>query len=194
MNEGKLLSAVSSGPLARELADWLHDIRSGWTKPLREPLPALERLFWACGGSTTWLFGFMLVISTRDTRFVNFIFADLIYAYCILALVALYSFWFGYLVAFSPRKVGPVRLFLDGLLLPTATVSIIAIATEQVVQIPADSPTSSQSQETFPESEGVSSEQSAAPSAADPEEAGGDSPALPQESENEETGSGETPN
>lgn len=146
------------------------------------------------GGSITWLLGFMLVLSTRDPRFVNFIFANVISVSCVLVLVGLFSLMFGWLVAFSHRKVGPVRLFLDGLLLPTATVSIIAIATEQVVQIPADSPTSSQSQETFPESEGVGSEQSAAPSAADPEEASGDSPALQQESENEETGSGETPN
>ena len=54
----------------------------------------------------------------------------------VLVVIGVFSLWFGWLVAFSERKAGPVRLFLDGLLLPTVTVSIIAFAMEQIVQIP----------------------------------------------------------
>lgn len=57
--------------------------------------------------------------------------------------MSFFSLWFGWLVASSERKAGPVRLFLDGLLLPTVTVSIIAFAMGRIVQIPGDSSQSS---------------------------------------------------
>lgn len=58
----------------------------------------------------------------------------------VLGVMTFFSFWFGFLVAFSRRKASPVRLFLDGLLLPTVTVSIIAFAMERIVRIPEDLP------------------------------------------------------
>lgn len=54
----------------------------------------------------------------------------------VLGVMSFFSLWFGWLVAFSERKAGPVRLFLDGLLLPTATVSIIAFAMKWIMRIP----------------------------------------------------------
>lgn len=111
-----------------------------------------------------------------------------------LGTMSFYSLWFGSLVAFSERKAGPVRLFLDGLLLPTVTVSIIAFAMGRIVQMPPDLPASSQSRGITlgPGNEGAG--RSADTSAPDPEEAGGESQVLPRESENEEAGSSEPPN
>ena len=173
--------ATSSGPIARELAKWLCEIRSRRTVP--EQLDVKQKRFWAFGGSITWMFGFVLVLSTREPRFLNFIFANLISVSFTLTLVVLYSLWFGWLLASSNRKVSRVRLFLDGLLLPTATVTIISIATGRVVQIPAELPVSQGI--TFPENEEAGSE---AP------EAGGESLGSPQESDNEEAGNNAPPN
>lgn len=125
-------SAISSGPIAEELAEWLRAIRLGWTASVPGPMSIRLRRFYACAGSFTWLVGFVLVVSTRDPRFVNFIFADMIYVSCMLALLGLFSLWFGWLVAFADRKAGPVRLFLDGLILPAATVSIIGFSVGRV--------------------------------------------------------------
>lgn len=185
--------ATSSGPIAQELAKWLCEIRSRRTVP--EQLEVEQKRFWAFGGSITWMFGFVLVLSTREPRFLNFIFANLISVSFTLALVVLYSLWFGWLLASSNRKVSRVRLFLDGLLLPTATVTIISIATGRVVQVPLNqsSPVTLPANTSAPAPAETGSEQPENPSAADPE-ASGQSPALPQEPENEEIGSDETLN
>ena len=136
MTDGKPTpTATSSGPIAQEIAKWLRDIRKGWTQSLDNPASpnALSRpLRWVYGasGSFTWSFGLALVVMARDPRFINPIFT---YDPVTLILAGLiFSVWFGWLIAFVNRKCGPIRLFLDGLLLPTATVTIIALSVGRI--------------------------------------------------------------
>lgn len=139
MTDGKPAPAApSSGPIAQEIAKWLRDIRKGWTQSLDDSPPppspnALSRpLRWVYGasGSFTWLFGLALVVMARDPRFVNPIFT---YEPVTLILTGLiFSAWFGWLIAFVNRKCGPIRLFLDGLLLPTATATIIGLSVGRI--------------------------------------------------------------
>lgn len=121
-------SAASRGPIAKELAEWLRASRSGWTESVPEPLSIGWRRLYACAGSFTWLVGFVLVIFLRDSTFFNFVFGDLIPVSFMLTVLVSFSIWFGWIVAFAKRPFGPVRLFLNGLLLPTATVSIIGFS------------------------------------------------------------------
>lgn len=128
-------TATSSDPIAQEIAEWLRDTRKGWTQSLDEPLSLELRRFFAFAGSFTWLAGFILVLLARNPRLVDFISADVIpvaYVACAFTLLCLIVLWFGWLVAFTKRKCGPVRLFLDGLLLPAATVTIIALSVGRI--------------------------------------------------------------
>ena len=146
MTDGKPAPAATpSGPIAREFAEWLRAIRKGWTQSVDEPLSCRWRRFYAIAGSSTWLVGFMLVLSARDPRFVNFISANVISVTCAFILLGLTSLWFGWLVAFAERRSGPVRLFLDGLLLPAATVTIIGLSVGQISPVREERRASSES-------------------------------------------------
>ena len=139
MTDGKPApAATSSGPIAQEIAKWLRDIRKGWTQSLDASPPppspnALSRpLRWVYGtsGSLTWLVSFTLILMARDSGFVNLI---LSYGLTELILTGLIiSAWFGWLIAFVDRKCGPVRLFVDGLLLPAVAVTIIGLSVTRI--------------------------------------------------------------
>ena len=147
-------------PIAREFAKWLRKIRSGWTASNPEPLPFPLRRFYASVGSFTWMIGFVFAVTGNPTLANIHSVGVTLDVFGVLGVMSVVSLWFGWLVAFSDRKASPVRLFLDGLLLPTATVSIIAFAMGRIVQIPDDS---SQSPGiTFP-SEGAAEESGETP-------------------------------
>ena len=149
MTDGKPAPAApSSGPIAREFAEWLRAIQKGWTQSVDEPLSCGWRRFYAITGSSIWAFGFMLTLS-EDPRAMNFNIGRLTYNYYSLMLLA--SIWFGYLVAYAERRSGPVRLFLDGLLLPAATVTIIGLSMGQIQSVREESRASNESQDTLRE-------------------------------------------
>ena len=184
MTEGKPSpSTVSSDPITKELAEWLHAIWLDWTESVPEPLPIGWRLFYAVGGSFTWLVGLGLV-TVVDPRFVNFVFADPTSVSFTLALLALCSLWFGWLVAFAKRPFGPVRLFLNGLLLPAATVSIIGFSVGRLPTSPAQSPPV-----TLDSESSVSAQSPPVTLDSEGEEVDNASPELPGEPEGEEAGS-----
>ena len=185
-------AAPAAGPIAEELAQWLSDIRSAWTGSLPYPLLPGLRKFYAFAGSFTWLVGFVLVLSARDPRFLNFIFGNLVYISCVFVLLVLFSLWFGWLVAFTKRKCGPIRLFLDGLLLPAATVSIIGFSAERVLLIPTEPAQSPVRLE--PETElQASTQPSSVTLEAETEEANSELPELTGEPEAEERPVGSEP-
>ena len=188
MTDGKLPpSAASSGPIAEELAKWLRAIRSGWTASVPEPFSIGWRRLYACAGSFTWLVGFGLDV-IRNLLSVNLFFIGAISVLYTLSLLVLLSLWFGWLVAFADRKVGPIRLFLDGLLLPAATVSIIGFSVGRI-------PTSAEPAQSSSVVQGAGSGTSGVdqsppvrfPSADEGADSGTSGP--PGEAEGEETGS-----
>lgn len=157
MTDGKPTpAATSSGPIAREIAEWLRAVRKGWTQSVDEPLSRGWRRFYAIAGSFVWTLGFALVLSD-DPRVMNFTVARMTYDPSSLMLI--FSAWFGYLVAYAERRSGPVRLFLDGLLLPAATVTIIGLSMGQIQSVREASRASSESQQdTLPDEPQESSE------------------------------------
>lgn len=155
MTDDRPPSAAFSGSIAREIAEWLYAIRKGWTASIDCPLPVESRRFYARTGTFTWTGGFVLALyinppedHIRNLYNVGALLdasSNLLDASIILGVLILFSLWLSHLIALSNRKVGPIRLFLDGLLLSTVTVSIIGFAIERIVQNPEDSPASSQS-------------------------------------------------
>lgn len=138
--------ATSSGPIAREIAEWLHAIRNGWTQSVDEPLSCGWRRFYGFAGSSIWAFGFMLVLS-RDPRFSNFTVLGVPPEPSLLIVTGLVlSAWVGWLIAYTKRNVGPIRLFLDGLLLPAAIATIIGLSARQIQSVREEPRASSESQ------------------------------------------------
>lgn len=160
MTDVKLPSAAFRGPIAQEIANWLCEIRSRRTESAPKLLCIKSRLLYASVGSFTWMIGFVFAVTGNPTLANIYSVGVTLDVFGVLGVMSVVSLWFGWLVAFSDRKASPVRLFLDGLLLPTATVSIIAFAMGRIVQIPDDS---SQSPGiTFP-SEGAAEESGETP-------------------------------
>lgn len=138
-------TATSSGPIAREIAEWLRAVRKGWTQSVDEPLSCGWRRFYAFAGSSVWAFGFVLALALpRDpaTRLIDFI-PDATRDY--YSYLLFLSAWFAYLVAFAERRAGPVRLFLDGLLLPAATATIIGFSVGKIQSVREEPRASSES-------------------------------------------------
>ena len=143
MTDGKPAPAApSSGPIAREFAEWLRAIRKGWTQSVDEPLSCGWRRFYAFAGSFVWTLGFMLALSA-DLLVTNLTSVRATYAPSSLLLII--PAWFAYLVAFAERRAGPVRLFLDGLLLPAATATIIGFSVGKIQSVREEPRASSES-------------------------------------------------
>lgn len=134
---------AASGAIAQEVAEWLKTLRQGWTEPLPEPLEHWVRFFIAGMGTFTWLLGVLLFAAVSEPRFANFVFvgvASNAVLVVLTVLVPMATLVFGWLIAFKPRRSGPVRLFLDGLLLPAATLTIIALSMGRMPSAPPESP------------------------------------------------------
>ena len=133
---------TGSGNITQELAKWLESIRKGWTQPIEKPLRPWVRIGIAGAGTFTWLIGIVMFAAVTEPRFANFVFASVVSDAVFLVLsviVPLVSLWFGSLIAYVPRPSGPIRLFLEGLLLPAATLAIIALSTGRMPSAPSES-------------------------------------------------------
>lgn len=127
--------ATASGPVAEEVAKWLRTVRLGWTQPLEKPLSLWERRFYGCAGALTWLVGLVLFSAVTEPRFANFVFSGVV-VNVLAVVIPIVTFWFGWLFAFVDRPSSPIRLFLDGLLLPAATLVIIGLSMGRVPSTP----------------------------------------------------------
>lgn len=129
------VAASVGGPVARELAEWLKVIRDGWTQShglkqenWTDKQKRRFRLKCALSGSITWLCGTAILV-LADPRFLGFVDSD--WPTTLVALVLLiFAGWIGWLVAYADRKAGPVRLFLDGLLLPAVTIAVVGLSAQ----------------------------------------------------------------
>ena len=133
---------AASGAIAQEVAEWLKTLRQGWTEPLSEPLEHWVRFCIAGMGTFTWLLGVLWFTAVTEPRFANFVFIGVtsdavLVVLTVLVLIA--TLVFGWLIAFKPRRSGPIRLFLDGLLLPAATLTIIALSVGRMPSAPPES-------------------------------------------------------
>ena len=130
--------SVGSGAIAQEIAHWLSSIRSAWTQSGKTPLNYKLQLFVSSMGCMTWLLGTWFTWRRLEVPPLN------LSPFPWTVLIPI-SVGFGALVARQDRKCGPVRLFLDALLVPATTVAIIGwssmwIGRTQDAQEPSTSP------------------------------------------------------
>ena len=126
--------------MARELAKWLKVIRKGWTQSSglkqegwTDKKKRCFRFRCALSGSITWLGGTAILVlgDPRFLYFINFIDSGWATVFVVLVLM-IFALWIGWLVAYADRKAGPVRLFLDGLLLPAVTIAVVGLSTKWI--------------------------------------------------------------
>lgn len=148
--------ATDSGPVAKELACWLKAIRTGWTQSVKDQQQNWSpkrryrfRLGYALSGSITWAIG--VAVFLFDPSFLGIIDIGVATAFAVPVLLV-FAAWFGFLVAFSDRGAGPVRLFLDGMLLPTVALAIISLSVQRIRSSQVDPPASSESTSVTPPS------------------------------------------
>ena len=138
-DSGSEPASTGGGPIAQEAAEWLRSLREGWTSPLPKPLDYRVRFVIAGAGTFTWLFGVLLFAAVTEPRFANFIFvgvaAEAVFA-VLSVLLPIAAMWFGWLISYVDRRSSPVRLFLEGLLLPAATFTIIALSMGRMPSAP----------------------------------------------------------
>ena len=137
--------SAGKGAIAQEIAHWLSSIRSAWTQSREMPLGYPLQLFIASMGCMTWLFGTWFTWRRLEVPPLNL-------SSIPLNVLILISIGFGALIARQDRKCGPVRLFLDGLLVPAATVAIIGMSsiwigrTQDAQEQPTPTPSTTTSQ------------------------------------------------
>ena len=135
---------------------------------------------YALSGSFTWLGG-TAVLVFGDPRFVNLLNIDVVTVLAVPVLI-LFTLWIGWLVAFADRKAGPIRLFLDGLLLSTATVALVGLSAQKILPTPPERAAPSESTPV-----------TLKPPASDGAEPGNESESAVPQSTDETEGANETP-
>ena len=133
----KRRAASVGGPVARELAKWLELVREGWTQSSglnqenwSDKKKRCFRLGCALSGSIAWLGGTAMLV-LGDPRFLGFVDSGWPTVFLVVVLM-IFALWIGWLVAYADRKAGPVRLFLDGLLLPAVTIAVISLSSQWI--------------------------------------------------------------
>ena len=139
-----MADAHSSTTIKEEFAKLLGEVRTHWLQPVTTPLPRRQRFIYACTGSATW------VIVITQGRFVSFLeytlslnpvfeIADLELLWPLIPLIWIplliftIPLWFGWLVSWRERPVGPIRLYLEGILLPTAVILILRVCRPDII-------------------------------------------------------------
>ena len=114
-----------------EIAEWLKQIRVSWLGELRHPFAPVYRFGFAASGATTFALyhGTPLATSELLTQPAQQALANIVTAGTgtllnfVVNVVLIVGT--GTLVAWRPRKSGPIRLFFDGILLPTGVAALL---------------------------------------------------------------------
>lgn len=112
--------------LAHELVQWSAALRSRWLDPIEKELRTFQRFFAALAGSITFFVGWVAFkITVEPEIFFGFIAFETFPIAIIFVTFIIYALVFACLVAWPAKKVGPIRLYFSGLLLPVITWSIL---------------------------------------------------------------------
>ena len=139
------MSSDTSTSIRQELATLVAEIRTHWLQPVPSALPQLRRFGYAYVGSLSWLVGTLwqrveLTLSrfSQQLEELNLGSEEILLTYLpllwipviwipLIVLGLLLPAWFGWLVSWRDRKVGPIRLYLEGILLPMAVMLILGL-------------------------------------------------------------------
>lgn len=108
--------------LSVELGKIVREIRETWFEKTCEDWGPSRQVFFTFMGSLTFFFSsFVVYLSVQKTLFSVDIYPVLVF------LIFIFSAFFGWILAWTPRNTGPVRLYLSGLALSGFVTFIITI-------------------------------------------------------------------
>ena len=121
--------------IKQEFIAWLTEIRAHWFQSIDEPLNHKKRFGYAFAGSLTW------VIVIFWERFLKSMDNDLLGPWLLLQIIwipliafaLIIPFWFAWLVSWRERPIGPIRLFFEGILMPTVVMLLLSISNPQMM-------------------------------------------------------------
>ena len=107
--------------ISQEIALLIAELRNHWLQPLNEPLTRSKRFTYALVGSATWVFAtfLMRIQSESMVRIWLLLFRESAIWVIMAGMAVLIPLWFAWLVSWRERSIGPIRLFLEGIILPT---------------------------------------------------------------------------
>ena len=119
--------------ITSEMSRWLKQVRESWFGELDTALPSWGRFIFAAGGAGLFVSyqpGSPIVAAPGDARLLDvldvlepMVAENILYGVLVLIIVV----WVGVIVAWRKRQSGPVRLFFDGILVPTAAAAILRL-------------------------------------------------------------------
>ena len=116
--------------LSQELGLWVRAYRDIWSADRKQKLETRKRILYAVCGAFSYFFILFLVNNSAypDVQNNKFFFNSLQTWKFFVVEVVVPTVFFGWLVGSpSERGGGPVRLYLDGVLLPVITSSLILL-------------------------------------------------------------------
>ena len=114
------------------MSEWVKLIREHWFKESDEVWTSRKQFIFTFLGAFTY---FTVVFTTSLISGVavfqiQIFFATIYVIYVWVVLAVIVSVFFGSILAWLPRKTGPVRLYLSGVALPALVMSIITFTTD----------------------------------------------------------------
>ena len=113
--------------VSQEIATLIAEFRSHWLQPLERPMRRAKRFAYGLAGSVTWVLGTSLT-RLQDEAMLNlwfFAYPEPVF-WITMTLAVPIPLWFAWLVSWRERPVGPIRLFLDGIILPTVVAFLLS--------------------------------------------------------------------
>lgn len=109
-----------------ELAKWIRNFREAWFEKSEYEWNRLSQFIFAFLGALTFFAAFSIFPNTDRT--IPLV-AELFGVFYIQSLIAMivFSAYFGIILAWRPRKTGPVRVYLSGVTLPALTMFIVSL-------------------------------------------------------------------
>ena len=114
--------------LMGELREWSATLRRYWLDPTDKAINAYLRFLAALAGSITFFIGWILYVALGQAEiFLAYISPAGIPLYITIAVLIGYAAVFASLVTWPAKKIGPMKLYFAGLLLPAITWSILRL-------------------------------------------------------------------
>lgn len=111
------------------LGNWLQTLKDQWFAAAPEILAWPRRMLYSYCGSLFWAFFFFLSYDSNPLlQTPSALRAFLLDPDAQVIALTVVPFFFAWLVSWPKRRYTPTRLFLGGLLLPTAAVSIVSLS------------------------------------------------------------------
>ena len=107
------------------VGDVLQSWSNAWNAPLDTPLKQERRRRFAFCGSLPWILYNVTPVNWRSFLEGYDILTATVIVVAGIALQAGLAYWFAWLISYHERKCSPARLFLEGLLLPALTATLL---------------------------------------------------------------------